>query len=458
MLNLKRLLSFLVPIGIGAALLFSFILMRKPPPQKAPEELTRSVRIITIKKGEFTPRLSGYGVVSPERTWDAVAQVSGRIAFVDPNFKRGAILQKGTEIIRISPKDYKIAIQQAKANIKASEAKLAELKAQEENARRSLEIEKRSLAIKQEDLNRKQKLLQRGTVAQSTVDVEQRAFLTQQARVQELENTLKLIPSQRNAQTQQIEVNKAQLETAELNHARTSITLPFNARIANVSVEETQYVGIGTKLGSAYGIEAAEVNVQIPLNQFRSFATVVTKGQPRMPRVITVQTFRKIMERLGLSASISMHFDDQAITWDGKVSRISDTIDPKTRTIGAIVRVNKPYVDVKPGIRPPLVKGMFVEAELRATPLKDQIVIPRSALHTDNVYVADKDNRLKIIPVKTKLLQGDKAVLENGLNVGDRLIVSDLSPAIPKMLLAPIEDKDLAAEIYDSKGAKASKQ
>jgi hypothetical protein len=55
-------------------------------------------------------------------------------------------------------------------------------------------------------------------------------------------------------------------------------------------------------------------------------------------------------------------------------------------------------------------------------------------------------------------LQGDKAVLENGLNVGDRLIVSDLSPAIPKMLLAPIEDKDLAAEIYDSKGAKASKQ
>jgi multidrug efflux pump subunit AcrA (membrane-fusion protein) len=455
MLNLQRLLSFLIPIGIGAALLFSFILLRKPPPQKAPEELTRSVRIITIKKGEFTPRLSGYGVVSPERTWDAVAQVSGRVAFVDPDFRRGAILQKGTEIIRISPQDYKIAIEQAKANIRASEAKLAELKAQEDNARRSLEIEKRSLAIKQEDLNRKQKLLQRGTVAQSTVDVEQRAFLTQQARAQNLENTLKLIPSQRNAQKQQIEVNKAQLETAELNLKRTSITLPFTARVASVSVEETQFVGVGAKLGSADGIETAEVNVQIPLNQFRSFATVVTKGQPQMPRVVTVQTFRKIMERLGLTALISMHFDDQAITWEGKVSRISDTIDPKTRTIGAIVKVNDPYVDVKPGIRPPLVKNMFVEAELRATPLKDQIVIPRSALHVDKVYLANKNNRLEIKPVKIKLLQGERAVIESGLSAGERLVVSDLSPAIPNMLLAPVEDNELAATMYDSKGAKA---
>ncbi|MEJ2123284.1 MAG: hypothetical protein P8Y47_00410 [Alphaproteobacteria bacterium] len=454
-MNLKRLLSFLIPIGIGGAILFGFILLRKPPPQKAPEELTRSVRIITIKKGSFIPRLIGYGVVSPERTWNAVAQVSGRVAFVDANFKRGAILKKGTEIIRISPKDYKIAIQQAKANIRASEAKLAELKAQEDNSRRSLEIEKRSLAIKQEDLNRKQKLLQRGTVSQSTVDTEQRAFLTQQARVQNLENTLKLIPSQRNAQAQQIEVNKAQLETAELNLARTSITLPFNARIANVSVEETQYVGVGTKLGAADGIEAAEIDVQLPINQFRSFATVVTKGQPKLPHVVTVQTFRKIMQQLGLSAEISMQLDDQVITWGGTVARISDTIDPKTRTIGTIVRVDKPYVDVQPGIRPPLVKGMFVEAELQAKPLKDQIVIPRSALHVGKVYVADKDNRLKIVSVKPKLLQGDKALLENGLAEGDRLVVSDLSPAIPKMLLAPVEDKELAAEMYDSDGAKA---
>jgi RND family efflux transporter MFP subunit len=455
MTNLTRVISFLFPIGIGGAVLFSLVLFRQPPPQTAPEELTRSVRIITVTEGAFTPSVRGYGVVSPARTWNAVAQVAGRVAHVDPNFKRGAVLEKGTEIVRISAKDYQIAIQQAKANIRSSEAKLAELKAQEENARRSLEIERRSLALKQEDLDRKTKLLRRGSVAQSTVDAERRALLTQQARVQELDNTLKLIPSQRNAQQQQIEVNRAQLETAELNLARTSITLPFDARIADVSVEETQYVGVGTTLGSADGIEAAEVNVQIPLNQFRAFADVVAGETTKVPRIIVARAFRQIMERLGLSATVSMRFDDLTITWNGKVVRINDTIDPKTRTIGTIVKVDEPYAHVKPGQRPPLVKGMFVEAELRAKPLENQIVIPRSALHAGKVYVADSENRLKIKPVETKLLQGDRVIIESGLSAGDRLVVSDLSPAIPNMLLNPVEDEELAASMYGG-GATAS--
>ena len=53
-------------------------------------------------------------------------------------------------------------------------------------------------------------------------------------------------------------------------------------------------------------------------------------------------------------------------SWDAEVKRISDTVDPETRSIGVIVSVPEPYGQAKPGLRPPLIKGMFAEVELHA--------------------------------------------------------------------------------------------
>ena len=45
------------------------------------------------------------------------------------------------------------------------------------------------------------------------------------------------------------------------------------------------------------------------------------------------------------------------------------------------------------------------------------------------------------------LLQGDLAVIENGIEPGTRLVVSDLIPAIAGMLLAPRPDKAVLARL-----------
>jgi hypothetical protein len=60
--------------------------------------------------------------------------------------------------------------------------------------------------------------------------------------------------------------------------------------------------------------------------------------------------------------------------------------------------------------------------------------------------------------VKTRLLQEDAAIIASGLTAGDRVVVSDLSPAIPKMLLDPVEDETLAASLNTSTNAKADPQ
>ena len=356
---LKRLISFALPVAAGVVLLTLVVKNRSTPEQAPPGERAHVVRVLEIKPAHFRPRAIGYGVAEPARTWNAVAQVAGQVEFAHPDLRSGAILDSGLEILRISPSDYEIAVRQAEANLEATRARLAEMEVQDKNSKASLEIEKRSLEINREDLARKRGLAGRGAVSKASVDDAERALLTQQARVQDLENSLRLFPTQIEAQRRQIEANDTALDTARLNLGRTRIKLPFQSRIANVNVEQTQFVAVGTTLASADDISAAEIVAQFPQSQFRKYVSMALPENfvmRKMPRGSANELIRK----LGWSAVVRLRFDDRDITWPAKILRTSDTVDPKTHTIGVIVSVEKPYEGVRPGIRPPLVKGMFV--------------------------------------------------------------------------------------------------
>ncbi len=450
--SLKRKLLIFPPVILGAAVLVYQFAFKKPPEQTPPAERIRHVRVIEAVESEIVPKAVGYGSVKPGRVWDAVAQVKGRVDYVHPDFKNGAILRSGTEIIRISPADYTIAIKQAGANVRSGEAKLKELIVAEENARNSLKIEERSLEIKSQELERVRKLFERGTAAQATVDQEQSDLLAQTMKVQDLRNNLKLLPAQQVAQEEQNAVYRTQLETAKLDLQRTSIKLPFDGRIAETKVEVTQYVGVGTVLGSLDGMQTAEVEAQIPQSHFRKLIdTMVGKSTGSG---VTRKTVSDFAEKFGLHAIIRLRFDDKDVEWQGKVVRISDTVDPKTRTVGAIVSVDNNYARAVPGRRPPLVKGMFVEVELRTKPLPGKIIVPRSALHAGRLYIANGDSRLEVRPVTTGLVQGDLAVVSSGLKPGEKVVVSDLSPAIPGMGLKTTIDTGLAEKIAGKAAAK----
>jgi RND family efflux transporter MFP subunit len=441
---LKKLL-ILPPILIGVAVLAFMISGRSGPEEKPPGERARAVRVITTEAVKLVPRVTGFGSVYPGTVWKATAQVSGEVSYIHPELKKGAILPADTEILRISPEDFVLAIKQAEANIRSAEAKLAELKVSETNTADLLKIEKRGLQLRNSELARKERLLKRGTVARSAFELEQRETLAQRKKVQDLENTLRLLPTQRAVQQEQIAVYQTQLDSAKLDLARTRISLPFDARIATVDVEEKQFVQTGGALVTADSLDVAEVEAQMPITQFR--AMVLAEAPDGLPQGFTPQSFSTIIERFGFSAIVRLRAGDDSVEWPARFARISDTIDPKTRTVGAIVAVDGAYAKAIPGRRPPLTKGLFVEIEIRTRPLEAELVVPRAALHAGRVYIVDKDSRLAIRPVTVGLVQGDLAVIKKGLEPGDRVVVSDLIPAIAGMLLAPKPDKDVMARL-----------
>jgi multidrug efflux pump subunit AcrA (membrane-fusion protein) len=104
------------------------------------------------------------------------------------------------------------------------------------------------------------------------VDKEARTVLTQRQSVTNQENALKLLPVQRRLLEALLARSQARLEAARLDLARTTVTLPFTARIAEVNVEADQFVRVGEIL------VVAEVLVQPPIQRFRN--VVETRGEP----------------------------------------------------------------------------------------------------------------------------------------------------------------------------------
>jgi len=160
-----------------------------------------------------------------------------------------------------------------------------------------------------------------------------------------------------------------------------------------------------------------------------------------------------MMERLpdilALSAVVRLRGGTVNAQWKARFTRISDTIDPKTRTAGVIVAVDDPYRQAIPGVRPPLVKNMFVEVELRGKPRPGQVVVPRAALHGRQVYVVTAENRLERRGVAVAFMQTNFASIKSGLKAGERVVISDLIPAVEGMLLDPVMDDDAARALID---------
>lgn len=445
MKNVFRMILITLPIAaIGAVVLVFLVSNRPPPAQVEIAERATTVRVVAAQIHPVSPSVTGFGLVSPARSFEAIAQVAGRVEYLNPELSKGGILPKDAVLLRLSPEDFNLAIAQARANIRAAEAKLNEIAVSERNQIAAMALEQQALDLKAADLARAENLFRGGTVPQNRVDAARAAHLAQAQKVLSIESTLALLPTQRDVQVEQIAVYKASLETAKLNLARTELTLPFAARVASVSVELGQFVRAGQTAVVLDGIKTAEVEAQVAIAGLYKLLQAMDLNVAASAANPSLMT--QMLRGLGLGAEVTLSLGEETVVWTAKLDRISETIDPKTGMAGLILQIDNAYAGALPGQRPPLTKGMFVKATLSAAPING-IVIPRNALRNGEVLVADQDDRLRSIPVVTKLVQGEIAVLSEGLEPGARVIVSDPSPVIPGMLLNVVEGSDLMADL-----------
>ncbi|MBT7259749.1 MAG: hypothetical protein HN888_01370, partial [Desulfobacula sp.] len=247
---LKKLL-IIIPIICGIAL---FVVMKKnkdAPVRLDNKERVHTVRVIPLEKMQVVPRVTTYGYVEADRTWQAISEVSGKIVNVNENLKKGHFIKKDEILFKIDTTSYGLAETRGVADVMNVDAKLRELAQSQKNIQRLLAIEKKSLASAGQELKSKRELFKNGYISNSDLEKEERTFLTHQTTMNNLQNTLDLIPSQKKALLAQKKSGESTVTERRLDVARTEIRAPFDCRLSVVNVELYQFAAAGTILVEA---------------------------------------------------------------------------------------------------------------------------------------------------------------------------------------------------------------
>ena len=446
-INLKSGFTLVVVLLLAATVAVILVKTRSPLEHVAVEMPSRVVEIVTARQIPFRSRITAYGNVEPAVTLDSMAEVSGKISYVHPNLKAGETIPAGTLVVRIDAEDYALTLKQTREDLKASQSLLQELDEAEKSTRRSLQLAQNNLTVGESELARIQDVYSKQLVAKSALDAERQRTIQLRQQVEDLLGRLNSYASRRQSIAAQIARAEQEVQNRTTILGRTEVTLPFDARIGTVSIDQDEFVAVGSMLFEAIDLKGVEITAQLPLSSMRKLVSHL-EGQTSAMREF-VQTGGHINESLGLSARVRLVSGLPGAVWEARVLRLSEAIDATRQTLGIVVGVDNPYQKIIPGRRPPLLKGMYAAVDLFA-PVQQALVIPRKALHEGRVYIANDDDRLELRPVEIKLVQGDLVVIRSGIETGERVIVTDLTPVIEDMPLQVSTAKQAEADLRQS--------
>ena len=429
----------ILPLLIIIAIILAVIIVKMRPVVKHQDSslLPRTVEVIKAATIPMRIKSIGYGTVEPAVDIAARAEVSGKISYIHPDLKQGGSLPKDTVVLRIDAVDYKLSLTEREAGLRSSQSALEQLEVEEKSAKRSLALALKNLKVGEAELERKKEIYEKKVISKTTLDIEEQKVLNLRQSVEDLQGKLNAYASRKAATRAQIEQSAAQVEGQQETLGRTEIRLPFDARIGEVAVEKGEFVSIGASLFEALNIDAVEIKAQLPIKLIRPLVVAHPDGGPPAGNMGLVD-FKQFLHKLKLEARVRLVGDDfTGAVWDGRVVRFSESVDPIRRTASVVVMVDNPYEKIIPGVRPPLLKGMYVAVDLMA-PARPMQVIPRDAIHQGQVYVVDRNNKLELRSIQVAHLQEQLAVIADGLAEDEMVIVTDLIPVIEGMPLKPV--------------------
>ena len=380
----SRIQVFIAPsvISIGILIAIVFIKYKKPPQRQEQTVLAPLVKVERLDRRDIQMIIRGYGTVNPRLEVEIVPQVSGKVVWVNPQFKAGGFIRRGELILKIDPRDYELAVRQANAAV--AEAQVM------------LDLEKAEAKIAKEEWLQ----LHPGQEPDSPLVFREPQIRQAQARLESAD---------------------AGLANADLSLERTQLSLPVDAMIMSERVDLGQYVMIGQSVGAAYGIESMEIEVPLEDKELAWF-TIPNN-------TVSVNTGES--SRKGAIARVKANFAGTSNVWQGSVVRTTGQIDKTSRLISVVVEVSEPFKDSDS--TPPLLPGMFVEVSIEGNILKNAIAVPRDAIHNRNEVWLAKDGQLYVQLLETVRADRDFAYADSGLDDGDMIIVSSLDAVIEEM-------------------------
>ena len=277
-------------------------------------------------------------------------------------FKDGEYVKKGQKLFKIQQSEYIANLDAAKANKKQNEASLA-------------------LAIA--DVDRYEPLVKEGLAPRATLEQYQAQMAGLKAA---------------------IAGDIAKINSAELELSYTIITAPISGNVSARRIDIGNLVGQG---------ESTLLTTIVSIDPIYAYFSPSQKD---------VRLFQKYRNKDKPDAFIEVAGSVEQIRLDGFVDFSNNIVDPLTSTITMRATINNKNAKVLP--------GTFVYINLFINDKYKFLMIPPEVIFNDQlgsyVYIADKDNIIKRIDIKTNYSNKYYVSVSDGLKDGDKLIVSAL--------------------------------
>ena len=403
--------------------------LKHPPAAAKSEERAVPVQTITVASRDYPVTITGYGqaqvltevVISPE--------ISGRVVATHPRLKTGEVVPKGERLFRVDPADYAAGLQEAGAGVAQWQHTVARLEKQLAIDTPRLKTLRRSADLARTEFERLRRLFEADRVGtRSGVDEAERAYNTATDQADQMAQAVSLYPLQIREAQSALRSAQARLAVAETNLSRCEVRAPFNARIKAVNLETGQFVTPGQQVLTLADDTLLEIQVPLDSRDARNWLQFAD----------TADGIRKTAwfgDLKPVACTIRWTEDKRGSAWTGTLNRVVK-FDQQTRTLTVAVRVTAEEAVGNDNRHLPLVEGMFCAVEIPGRTLRGVVRLPRQAVTFENkVYLADADNRLKTVAVAVVRSEGEYVYVGEGLDAGDRVIVTRLIDPLENTLL-----------------------
>jgi RND family efflux transporter MFP subunit len=382
------LIALLCLAVIAAGIAISAYLIRTQPKasRRPPAKMKPLVNVITVKPAPHTVVVQAMGTVVPAKELTLKSRVAGEIVAIHPEFIEGGLLKKGEQILQIDDVDYRLIVSQKQSAVA--------------DARYELKLE-----MGRQDIAKREWELLNGDNPTSDADSE---LALRKPHLEKAQLDLKAA--------------EAELQAARLQLARTRLYAPFNAIVRSNYVEKGSQVAAQESLATLVNTDHYWVQVSVPIDQLR---WIDIPGQDRQS---------------GAEVRVQYH---GGATRVGRVIKLLGDLENQGRMARLVISIEDPMgLKSREKGHPAMLIGEYVQTNIQGRRTEAAYRIPRAALRDQSsVWVAGKDGKLEIRDVRVIWRDTRTVLLKDGLQPGERVIVTDLATPVGGMAIEVENDR-----------------
>lgn len=345
-----------------------------PPAAPPPPE----VMVAPVVQRDVPVMMELVGQAAGSQDVDVRARIEGFLDTVA--FTEGTLVRQGQLLYKIDPKPFEAAVASAKGNLATSQAR----------------FEKTN-----NDVKRYTPLVAQQAVSQM-----------------ELDNAI----SARDAASAQVDAAKAALDKAQIDLGYTTVYAPIAGLVGTTKVKAGNLVGRGENT------LLVTISVVDPIFFRAGLAEAEYLKLTR--RMKEREAAGEIREKTPIELILA---DGTIHPHKGYLDVVERNIDPTTGTLAMQVKFPNPEMLVRP--------GQYGRARFESDMKKGALLVPQRAVQElQSIYsvaVVGADNKVAFRNVKVGPKEGSLWVIDDGLNIGDRVVVEGLQKIREGAIVSP---------------------